>query len=123
MDATQAKDSLGTPIDGQMPPFPVVTICGSMRFKKYIDKKAEELSRAGCIVLLPLVTFTPEEQILNKQKHMLDQMHFQKIRMSDMIHVVMVNGYTGESTKREIQYARELGMRINTSNISDRSFK
>jgi hypothetical protein len=36
---------------------------------------------------------------------MLDMLHLRKIDISDEIFVVNVNGYIGESTKREIEYA------------------
>lgn len=35
-------------------------------------------------------------------------MHFKKIDISDVIYVVNVNGYIGESTKKEIEYAKSL---------------
>ena len=43
---------------------------------------------------------------------MLDEMHKQKINMSDEIYVINVGGYIGESTKNEIEYAKEKGKRI-----------
>ena len=43
---------------------------------------------------------------------MLDEMHKQKIDMSDEIYVINVGGYIRESTKSEIEYAKEKGKRI-----------
>ena len=43
---------------------------------------------------------------------MLDEIHKQKIDMSDEIYVINVGGYIGESTKNEIEYAKEKGKRI-----------
>ena len=40
-----------------------------------------------------------------KVKLMLDDIHRQKIDMSDGIFVINEGGYIGESTKREIEYA------------------
>ena len=40
-----------------------------------------------------------------KAKEMLDDMHKRKIDMADEIFVINVNGYIGESTKSEIEYA------------------
>ena len=45
-------------------------------------------------------------------KKMLDEMHKQKIDMSDEIYVINVGGYIGESTKNEIEYAKARGKRI-----------
>ena len=43
---------------------------------------------------------------------MLDEMHKQKIDMSDEIYVINVGGYIGESTKNEIEYAKEKEKKI-----------
>ena len=40
---------------------------------------------------------------------MLDEMHLAKIDMADEIFVVNPSGYVGESTSREIAYARSQG--------------
>ena len=42
-------------------------------------------------------------------KEMLDQMHLRKIDMADEIYVINVGGYIGESTRREIEYAKKNG--------------
>ena len=47
-----------------------------------------------------------KEEIDEKTKKMLDEMHKQKIDMSDEIYVINVGGYIGESTKSEIEYAK-----------------
>ena len=54
-----------------------------------------------------------DEGTLTKTKEMLDDMHKRKIDMSDEIFVINVNGYIGESTKSEIEYAKSLGKRVN----------
>lgn len=96
-----------------MSEFDVVTVCGSMRFyKSHMLDIAAELSRRGCIVLMPFVRFMPDEQVGNKTKEMLDRMHFAKIDMSDAIYVVDVDGYIGDSTQNEIEYAADNGKRI-----------
>ena len=43
---------------------------------------------------------------------MLDEMHKQKIDMSDEIYVINFGGYIGESTKTEIEYAKANGKKI-----------
>lgn len=54
-----------------------------------------------------------DEGTLTKTKEMLDDMHKRKIDMADEIFVINVNGYIGESTKSEIEYAKSLGKRVN----------
>ena len=40
-------------------------------------------------------------------------MHLRKIDLADEIFVVNVNGYIGESTRREIAYAQKMGKKVN----------
>ena len=53
-----------------------------------------------------------KEEIRLDTKKMLDEMHKQKIDMSDEIYVINLNGYIGESTKSEIEYANSKGKNI-----------
>lgn len=46
------------------------------------------------------------------EKQNLDELHLRKIDLSDGIFVVNPGGYVGSSTKREIDYARMKGKRI-----------
>ena len=46
-------------------------------------------------------------------KEMLDDMHLRKIDLADEIYVINVDGYIGESTRREIAYAEKSGKKIN----------
>jgi len=43
---------------------------------------------------------------------MLDDMHLRKIDLADEIFVINSEGYIGESTRREIEYAQESGMTV-----------
>ena len=43
---------------------------------------------------------------------MLDKIHKEKIKLSDAILVVNVNGYVGNSTKSEIEFAKSLNKEI-----------
>ena len=49
------------------------------------------------------------EDTLTETKIMLDDMHKRKIDMADEIFVINVDGYIGESTKSEIEYAKSNG--------------
>lgn len=87
----------------------IITICGSTKFKDEMLNTAKELTLNGNIVLMPFVFAHSGDKITDVQKTLLDQLHFQKIQMSDAIYVVNVNNYIGESTKNEIKYAKKLG--------------
>ena len=54
-----------------------------------------------------------DEGTLTVTKEMLDDMHKRKIDMADEIFVINVGGYIGDSTKSEIEYAKEHGKPVN----------
>ena len=85
----------------------IITLCGSIKFKDEFLKVQEELTLKGNIVLTPnFFNSLKKEDIDKKTKEMLDEMHKQKIDMSDAILVINKNGYIGDSTKSEIEYAK-----------------
>ncbi len=101
--------------------YPVVTLCGSTRFKDEFLQVQKDLTLQGYIVLsVGLFGHSGDNEVwegmdegtLTKTKEMLDDMHKRKIDMSDEIFVINPGGYIGESTKSEIEYAREHGKRI-----------
>ena len=53
-----------------------------------------------------------DEGTLSEPKKMLDDMHKRKIDMADEIYVINVDGYIGESTKSEIDYAKAHGKKV-----------
>lgn len=53
-----------------------------------------------------------DEGTRTKTKEMLDDMHKRKIDMADGIFVVNVGGYIGESTRSEIEYAKEHNKKV-----------
>ena len=85
----------------------IITICGSLKFKKEMMKEAIRLELENNIVLTPLFSLT-EEVLTKKEGIILGNMHKEKIKISDEIFVINVNGYIGESTKSEIALAESL---------------
>jgi hypothetical protein len=83
-----------------------------MRFFDLMLEVASELTRDGEIVLAPFVAIRPEEQPASRTKAELDDLHFDKIDMSDSIFVVNPGGYVGDSTLREIERAQVLGKAV-----------
>lgn len=87
----------------------IVTICGSTRFKKEIEAVAHDLTLQNHIVLAPHVFHHMEDEEMPVElKIRLDNLHKEKISMSDAIFVVNVNGYIGESTYGEIDWANRM---------------
>lgn len=52
------------------------------------------------------------QQSRNYDKELLSELHRAKIDLSDAIFVVNVDGYIGESTRGEIEYAKQIGKEI-----------
>ena len=98
--------------------YKVVTLCGSTKFKEEFLKAQKELTLKGNIVISvglfghsgdSEVWENMDEGTLTKTKEMLDDMHKRKIDMADEIFVINVGGYIGDSTKSEIEYAKQNG--------------
>lgn len=85
----------------------IITICGSLKFKNKMMEMAIKLELEGNIVLTPIYPITDDNVYNKKEIIMLEKMHKEKINLSDAIFVVNVDGYIGESTKSEIEYAKE----------------
>lgn len=94
--------------------YKIVTLCGSTKFKKEFLEIQKKLTLLGYIVISvglfghsgdSEVWENMDEGTLTKTKSMLDDMHKRKIDLSDMIYVINVGGYIGESTRSEIEYA------------------
>ncbi|MFR2534384.1 MAG: DUF4406 domain-containing protein [Clostridia bacterium] len=92
--------------------YKIITLCGSVKFKDEFMQVQERLTLEGNIILIPNFFTNRNIEINIETKKMLDEMHRQKIDMSDEIYVINVGGYIGESTKNEIEYARTKGKKI-----------
>ena len=101
--------------------YPVITLCGSTRFKDAFMEVQKRLTLEGNIVISvglfghsgdSEVWENMDEGTLTATKEMLDDMHKRKIDMADSIYVINVGGYVGDSTKSEIEYALKTGKDI-----------
>jgi hypothetical protein len=98
----------------------IVCLCGSARFKDEFTKAELEETLAGNIVLTIGCSSKPDTEIFGhlsesefaETKHKLDGLHFRKIEMSDVVCILNVGGYMGESTRNELEHARKLGKTI-----------
>lgn len=108
--------------------YKVITLCGSTKFKNEFLKVQKDLTLQGNIVIsVGLFGHSGDNEVwenmdegtLTKTKEMLDDMHKRKIDMADEIFVINVNGYIGESTKSEIEYAILTGKKVNYLEAND----
>ena len=91
----------------------IITLCGSIKFKDEFLKVQEKLTLEGNIVFTPnFFNNIKKEEITKERKKMLDEMHKQKIDISDEIYIINVGGYIGDSTKSEIEYAKSKGKKV-----------
>jgi hypothetical protein len=101
----------------------IICLCGSTRFADHHAIMRWELEKQGAIVLM--INYLPawyaEEQGWNGLDHFgeqaglqkqLDELHFRKIDLCDKVMVINVDGYIGESTRNEIDYAKSQGKPI-----------
>ena len=101
--------------------YKVITLCGSTRFKDQFTEAQKRLTLEGNIVIsVGLFGHSDDNEVwenmdegtLTKTKEMLDDMHKRKIDMADEIFVINVNGYIGDSTRSEIDYALKHGKSV-----------
>ena len=89
--------------------YKVICLCGSTKFKKSFERINAILTLNSKVVLAPAVWAHHDYiDISNDQKFELDKLHKQKIFLADAIFVINENGYWGNSTKSEIEYATNL---------------
>ena len=95
--------------------YKVITLCGSTKFKDEFLQVQKDLTLKGNIVIsVGLFGHSGDNEVwTDGTKEMLDDMHKRKIDMADEIFVINVNGYIGESTKSEIEYALKTNKKIN----------
>ena len=98
----------------------IVCICGSARFWEELAAANRELTLAGAIVVAPASFARPEHRandqtLTDAQKSALGELHLRKIDLADRVLVINPGGYLGESTSREIAYARATGKPVSFS--------
>ena len=94
--------------------FKVITLCGSTRFKKEFLEAQKRLTLEGNVVItVGLYGHSGDDVVWTEGvKDMLDRQHLAKIDLADEIFVINVDGYIGDSTRREIAYAEYKGKTI-----------
>lgn len=98
--------------------FPIVVcLCGSTRFSDAFREANLNETLAGRIVLTIGCDMKNDAELfanlpatdLARMKAALDALHMHKVEMADEVLILNVDGYVGESTRRELDYARALG--------------
>lgn len=94
--------------------YPVITLCGSTRFKEEFLRAQKRLTLEGNIVIsVGLFGHSGDDEVWTEgTKEMLDDMHKRKIDMADAIYVINPGGYIGSSTRSEIEYALSVSKKV-----------
>lgn len=94
--------------------YKIITLCGSTKFKEEFMSVQKELTLQGYIVIsVGAFGHSGDNEVWSENtKVMLDDMHKRKIDMADEIYVINKNGYIGDSTKSEIEYAKTTNKNI-----------
>ena len=82
-----------------------ICLCGSTRFKDEYEAENKRLTLEGHVVLSVAGFGHSGDTFTDGQKELLDLIHLQKILICDAIYVIDVDGYIGDSTRREIRWA------------------
>lgn len=91
----------------------IITVCGSYKFKKEMVEITEKMALEGNCMITPIeLTKSNKEDYTENEILIIDKMHKEKIKLADTILVVNVNGYIGNSTNSEIEYAKSLNKEI-----------
>lgn len=97
----------------------IITLCGSSKFKTEFERVQKQLSYGNNCIVLSLDFFTKSENLFYDNKETkelaeskLRETHLAKISISDEIYVINKDGYIGESTSKEIEYAQSLGIPV-----------
>ena len=85
----------------------VVTICGSIRYSKEMIKISADLELKNGYAVIQCIYNIDKDNYEGFDTNILDKIHRKKIDISDAIYVVNINGYIGNSTKNEIEYAKK----------------
>jgi hypothetical protein len=98
----------------------IVCLCGSTLFPETFRKAQLEETLAGKIVLTIGCNMKTDTEAfghlppdtLSRIRRGLDILHLRKIDLADEVLILNVDGHIGESTERELDYAKFTGKRI-----------
>ena len=91
----------------------IITLCGSTKFKDEFLEVQKQLTLQGHIVLsVGMFGHADGIELSREEKIRLDNLHKEKINMSDAIFVINKDNYIGESTYGEIDWANRMKKQI-----------
>ncbi|MCG3219590.1 MAG: hypothetical protein KAR35_11300 [Candidatus Heimdallarchaeota archaeon] len=94
--------------------FPIIVLCGSTKYYELFDKTSLEYTLNGWIVLSIGSHRVSDKnlEISKEQFEMLGELHRRKIDMADLVYIINKDGYMGQGTRDEIEYAKSQNKKI-----------
>lgn len=89
-----------------------VTMCGSMKFEKEMQRIAYLLETKHAFNVLQCVYNMDNLDISEQERAALANAHIRKIELSDAIYVMDIQGYVGSQTLKEIEFAKSKGKEV-----------
>lgn len=84
----------------------IITLCGSMRFAEQMHRIALELeTKRGYCAIYPIDNL--DVALSDEDLDNIAKAHYKKIDIADIVYIVNINGYIGESVSKELQYAKD----------------
>lgn len=90
----------------------VIVLSGSIRFWDKIQEMHERLELENEFVIIGITPHVMSRDFTPEEEDLLDELHREKIQLADALYVVNVDGYIGNSTRSEIEFAKQLGKEI-----------
>ena len=98
----------------------IICLCGSTRFSEAFKDATLRETLNGKIVLSIGCNMKSDDEIFGhltetervEIKSKLDELHKHKIDLADEVLILNVNGYIGESTRSELEYAKRHNKQI-----------
>ena len=92
--------------------YPIICFSGSTKFKDEYFKLHKEYTLKGYITLIPAIFAKCGDIVTKEQQEELFKLHLEKIKISDILFVINKDGYIGDCSKIEIEYAKSLNKKI-----------
>lgn len=89
-----------------------IVLCGSTRFRDDYGRLVREFSLRGYVVYTVAAFGHAGDTLTEEDKLVLDAVHLRKIVESDVVYVINRDSYIGESTRREVYFAKIMGKEL-----------
>lgn len=93
--------------------YPTIAIIGSTKYAKQFKTSAQYFQILGYVVLTTFIYDGIDGKPCSQaMQDMFEELGCQRIDMADEVFVINVDGYIGDSTKKELEYAKSIGKPI-----------